>query len=103
MGTTAEYFQQMRQQADWMVPADDRILEVVRNEGNMTPHALSNEGEVSRVDISRKYAGVRCRKLTEYGLLNRLDRGLFGITDEGLAYLDEELDASELEPVESAE
>jgi len=94
----------MRQSAGWMSqPADDRILEVIRQEGNMTPLALSKEGEVPRVDVSRKWAGVRCRELAKYGLLNRLDRGLYGITDDGIAYLDEDLDAAELEPVEDVE
>jgi len=50
----------MRQSADWMSrPADDSILEVVREEGNMTPLALSRDGEVTRVDIGRKHAGNR--------------------------------------------
>jgi hypothetical protein len=75
---------------------DDRILEVIRDEGNMTPLALSREGEISRIDIGRKYAGMRARLLTEYGLLRKVDRGLFAITEDGLAYLDEELDASTL-------
>jgi len=94
----------MRQSADWMSqPADDRILEVIRQEGNMTPLALSKEGEVPRVDVSRKWAGVRCRELAKYGLLNRLDRGLYGISDDGIAYLDEGLDAAELEPADDVE
>lgn len=90
----------MRKPAEWMRNADDRILESMREEGNMTPRAVSREGEVPRVDISRNYAGDRLRVLTKYGLLHRLDRGLYGITDKGIAYLDEELNASELEPVE---
>jgi len=80
-----------------MARADDRILEVIRDEGNMTPLALSREGEVERLDIGRKYAGIRCRELSRYGLLERVDRGLYRITDAGEAYLDEELDASTLE------
>lgn len=91
---------QMRKTADWMSPTDDRILEVVRDKGNMTPLALSREGETPRIDIGRKYAGERCRELARYGLLYKLDKGLFGITDEGEAYLNEKLDASELEPCE---
>lgn len=86
----------MRQSADWMVPIDDRILEAIRDYGNLTPRAVSREGDTPRVDIGRKYAGERCRELARYGLLERIDRGLFGITDEGRAYLGEELDASTL-------
>lgn len=88
----------MRQPADWMVRADDRILETLRDEGNMTAVAVSRDGLRERVDIGRKYASDRLNALAEYGLLERLDRGLYGITEDGRAYLDEELDASELEP-----
>jgi hypothetical protein len=82
-------------------PADDQILEVIRDEGNMTPRALSRDGDVARIDIGRKWAGKRCRELTRYGLLERVDRGLFRLTESGHSYLDEELDASTLEPEES--
>jgi len=95
---------QMRKSAEWMSqPADDRILEVIREEGNMTPIALSRDGEVDRIDIGRKWAGERCRELAEYGLLQRIDKGLFGITEDGISYLDEELDANELDPVEDTD
>ena len=90
----------MRQPADWMVPADNRILESIRDVGNQTPQAVSKEGMVSRVDVGRKWASERMRKLADYGLLERIDEGLYGITEQGLQYLDEELDASELEPIE---
>lgn len=91
----------MRQDAEWMRnPADDRILEVLEREGNMTPRAVSKEGEVPRVDITRDYAGTRLRTLRIYGLVERVDRGLYRITDKGRAYLDQELDAATLEPSE---
>lgn len=88
----------MRQPADWMVLTDNQILEAIRDEGNMTPLALSKEGEIPRISIGRKYAGERCRKLLEYGLLEKVDRGLYRLTDDGRAYLNEQLDASTLEP-----
>ncbi len=84
-----------------MKPADDPILEVIRSDGNMTPLAVSKEGWVPRVDITRNYAGQRCRALARRGMLRCLDKGLYGITDEGLRYLDEELDANSLEERES--
>lgn len=83
-----------------MSPTDDRILEVIRDAGNMTPLALSREGETQRIDVGRKYAGERCRELAHYGLLQKIERGLFGMTEKGKAYLNEDLDASELTPDE---
>jgi hypothetical protein len=86
-----------------MRSADDRILEVMRDRGNMTPRAVSREGEVPRVDITRDYAGNRLRILTKYGMTRRLDRGLYAITETGIAYLDEELDADQLTTNEDIE
>ncbi|WP_237560367.1 MarR family transcriptional regulator [Halolamina rubra] len=88
----------MRQPAEWMTPADDRILELIRDRGNLTPKAISDFG-----GPTRQYTSERCAKLAKYGLLEKVHHGLFGITDAGEAYLDEELDASELEPADDAE
>ncbi|QLG62858.1 type IV toxin-antitoxin system AbiEi family antitoxin domain-containing protein [Halorarum salinum] len=83
----------MRQPAEWMVPADDRILELIRENGNLTPGAIEAFGGPVADHASR-----RAKELSRHGLLDQIHRGLYAITDEGLAYLDEELDASELEP-----
>ena len=82
---------EMREAADWMVPSDDRILELVREYGNLTPTAIEDLG-----GPTAGHARNRCPKLAKYGLLERISRGLYGITDEGIEYLDEELDADEL-------
>jgi len=83
---------EMRKSAEWMVPADDRILELIREYGNLTPGAIEAKGG----PVS-DYAGDRARTLVEYKLLHRVHRGLYGITEEGEAYLEEELDASTLD------
>ncbi|WP_176765212.1 MarR family transcriptional regulator [Halovenus aranensis] len=85
----------MRESADWMTPADDRILELIREYGNLTPGAIEAKGGPVSDHASR-----RAKKLAQCGLLTQVHRGLYGITDSGEAYLDEELDASELEPVD---
>ena len=74
-----------------MVPVDDRILELFREKGNLNPSA------VEKFDVSSaNHASRRCSKLAEAGLLERMAPGLYTITEEGLAYLDERLDASTL-------
>ena len=90
----------MREPADWMRPMDDRILEAFREYGNMSPLALSKEGHEPRVDTTRHYIAERCRELLRYGMIDQIDRGLYSINEAGLAYLDEELDASTLDPVD---
>jgi Mn-dependent DtxR family transcriptional regulator len=78
-----------------MVPADDRILELIREHGNLTPSAIEAKG-----GPVRQYASERCSSLAKYGLLTQIHCGLYGLTDKGRAYLDEELNAAELDPVE---
>ena len=85
----------MREDAEWMVPSDDKILELLREWGNLTPKAVEDLG-----GPSMGHAQDRLPELTKYGLTARLSRGLYYITDEGRAYLDEELDASTLDPVD---
>ncbi|OYR51531.1 PhiH1 repressor [Halorubrum sp. Ea1] len=80
-----------------MRPVDERILEHLRDEGNLTPQAISNLGV-----CTRSHASVRLSTLARYGLTERVAdvEGLYRLTNDGRAYLDEELDAAELEPVE---
>nr|WP_256948978.1 winged helix-turn-helix domain-containing protein [Halorubrum ezzemoulense] len=85
----------MRQRAEWMKPVDDQILELMKDEGNLTPRAVEDFG----IAVS-DYAGDRFAVLRRYGLVERISRGLYRLTDDGRAYLDEELDAAELDPVE---
>jgi predicted transcriptional regulator len=87
-----------RKRADWMRPVDEHILEVMRDEGNMTPNALE------KMDVTvANYASNRLSKMAQYGLVERVVQGLYRITDDGVAFLDEEIDASELEPVEDVD
>ncbi|MFD1599337.1 winged helix-turn-helix domain-containing protein [Halobellus rarus] len=85
----------MRKSADWMVPSDDRILELLREHGNLTPQAVDDLG-----GPSAGHAQDRLPTLTKFGLTERISRGLYRISEKGIAYLDEDLDASELEPVD---
>lgn len=84
----------VRQRADWMRPVDERILELMRDEGNLTPRAVDDFGVTSH-----GHANDRFSTLAEYGLVEKISRGLYRLTDDGIAFLDEELDASDLEPV----
>jgi len=77
-----------------MRPVDDQILELMRDEGNLTPLAVEEFGVVE----NKGYAGDRFGVLADYGLVERIARGLYRLTDDGRAYLNEDLDASTLEP-----
>lgn len=82
----------MRRRADWMVGSDDRVLELLREHGNLTPGAIDKYGGPSAEHASR-----RLNELARGGLVLKMGYGLFRISEAGRAYLDEDLDASELE------
>ncbi|SIS19726.1 hypothetical protein SAMN05421752_12419 [Natronorubrum thiooxidans] len=93
MSSTVPSQSVVRQRAEWMRPVDEKILETMRDEGNMTPSALE------QLDVTvANYASNRLSLMADYGLVERVAQGLYRITEAGEAFLDEELDASELEP-----
>ena len=80
----------MRQSGTWMTIWDDRILEILRDEGPLPVGELSKWGSVR---ISQSSVSRRCRKLADHGLLHAIGNGVYAITEEGEGYLDEEYDA----------
>ena len=84
----------MRMEADWMSrPADDQILEALREHGALTPKTMGEH-----TGLTNNYAGERARELSRYGLVNRVARGVYTISGDGRAWLDEDLDATTLRP-----
>lgn len=81
-----------------MQPVDDRILELLRDEGNLQPHTITDKiNELAQdLDYSAGHVGRRCRILSDRGLLEKFGVGVYSITGNGLAYLNEELDAATL-------
>lgn len=88
---------EMRQRANWMNPVDDRIMELLADEGAGTPKSLADS-----IGHNNDYVGVRCRELAAYGLLRRPSRGLYLLSEDGEAYLEGDLDAADLEADEDA-
>ena len=82
-----------------MKSVDDSILEYVRDNGSGNPTDIS---EVEEVRYSYGYIADRCSVLAKYGLLERLGNAVYVLTDEGRAYLNEELDTGTLDPNETA-
>jgi predicted transcriptional regulator len=87
----------MRLAAEWMVAADDRILEYLSEHETGTPKQMADSGYVR---FSRSYITQRCKQLLDYGLIRHLGNGVYSITEKGQQYLDGQLDAAELEPDE---
>ncbi|WP_226006708.1 MarR family transcriptional regulator [Natrinema salinisoli] len=84
----------MRLDADWMVRADDRILEFLSEEGPHPPSKMEND---ERIKFGAEYIGRRCRDyLGPHGLVKNLGNGVYAITEDGASYLDGELDVSKI-------
>ena len=75
-----------------MTPMDDRVLEVLDAGLVLSPTIIAYN-----IDKSREAVGRRLSELSEAGLVNRIERGRYEITDRGRAYLAGELDVEELE------
>ena len=73
---------------------DDRILEYIDENESGSPKELLDSGYF---DISRGHISRRLRKLADKGFLNDLGNGVYIMSSRGEAYLNEELDASELD------
>jgi len=89
----------MRKHGEWMVHADDRILEFLSEYGNHQPSQIASRFPEIGQDLHyhRKYIGKRCRTLAEHNLLENLGNGVYSITDSGERYLEGELDAAQLD------
>lgn len=76
-----------------MTQADDRILETLEESDMvLSPRVLG-----ANMDYSRNYINQRMKHLREAELVNRVDEGLYKITDRGREYLHGELEADVLE------
>ncbi len=80
----------MRQSGSWMTIWDDRILEIIHEEGNGSPKELEDRDEIR---ISKSSVSRRLKKLADHDLLQPLANGVYVITEEGEAYLNGEYDA----------
>jgi Mn-dependent DtxR family transcriptional regulator len=81
----------MRRSGSWQSVWDDRILEWIRENDRSGSAAQMKKSDLIRV--SRPQISRRLQKLAEHGLVQHLGNGVYVLTDEGEAYLDEEYDA----------
>lgn len=91
MGRTQTMTVTTRDRADWMMPVDERILELLDQRGNLTPRYVSKTGV-----CSQSYASDRLSMMARYGLVDRMTHGLYRLTDDGKGFLGGEVDASGL-------
>lgn len=89
----------MRKHAAWMAQPDDRILEVLREEGPLKDWAIRHALDDAGVDMGypAQYLKQRHATLGAYDLIEENSAGRYQVTDRGLAYLEGRLDAGTLE------
>lgn len=90
----------MRYSGDYMNLWDDRILEILEEEGPLPVGKLVDH---KAIHTSKSTVSRRCRKLAEKGLLQEIGNGVYTITEIGKAYLAGEYDAEAEEFIENPE
>ncbi len=86
----------MVERVPWMAPIDYEIMLFFDEHPiQVSPRILG-----ANIGYDRQYVSKRCRKLSKAGLLETVETGLFELTAVGEAYLEGELDVSELEDPE---
>ena len=77
----------LRHPGEWMVPMDDEILELFHSAHLvLTPAIIAYNIDRSREEVNR-----RLTELRSHGLVERVERGKYRITQLGVAYLRGEL------------
>ncbi|AUX09221.1 hypothetical protein AArcSl_1592 [Halalkaliarchaeum desulfuricum] len=89
----------IRKPSEWMVPMDDRILELFHTSDLVLTPALI----AYNIDYSREEVNRRLSELEEHGLVDRVERGKYRITDLGEKYLDGRLHVALLDNDETTE
>ena len=83
----------MGNRPDWMLPADEPILEYLSGESSEYAPLIADG-----LGMHHRYVDARCRTLAEYGLVETTDGGgvVYRLTERGERYLSGELEPSEL-------
>lgn len=76
-----------RDRPEWMTSLDERILELIAIEGNMTPLALSADDIPRRLPVDRRTVSHRCQHLSERGYLDEHPGELYSICDRSREFL----------------
>ena len=83
----------MVERVSWMSPVDYEIMLFFQEH----PIQVSPKVLAANIEYDRQYLSKRCGRLVEAGLLESVDTGLYQLSESGKAYLDGEVDGSELE------
>jgi len=80
------------ERADWMEPADDHLLALLRDERKDTFNTIAEQ-----LPLAREEVAARCRTLAAHGLVEHLGSDIYTISPLGKRYLDGEVGAPDLD------
>ncbi|WP_363466293.1 winged helix-turn-helix domain-containing protein [Halogeometricum borinquense] len=86
-----------------MVIWDDRILEILREQGTATPSDIANR---THIHVSRPHVSNRLATLAEHKLVEALGNGVYCLTEIGRLYIEGQFDAQageKIEPIQTPE
>ncbi len=88
----------MRKSGQWMQQLDERILELLDQDGFSTPALIAKDSRFEDLDASEARIRERCRELTERELIEPFNAtsDMYELTNWGVAYLRGNLDADTL-------
>lgn len=82
----------MRPRIDWMTQADERILEFLQEKDIVaSPSVIA-----ANIDYTGEYISRRCRKLTDAGLLQRVDASNYRLTELGEQFLSGDIESEDV-------
>jgi len=84
----------MRKSASWMTIWDDRILEIMRENGPTSPTPLERH---EYIHIGKSGISKRLNRMSKHGLVQELGNGVYSITESGKMYLDGDINAEDLD------
>jgi hypothetical protein len=77
-----------------MVLADERIMEILADMEKASPQLLADD---ERMPWGKEHINQRLWKLRDAGLVVRVGRGIYSLSESGCSYLEGEFDARDLE------
>jgi len=88
----------MRKTGQWMQQLDERILELLDEDGFSTPGLIAIDRRVEDIDASEARIRERCQELTEREMIKPINSrsDMYELTNWGVAYLRGRLDAETL-------
>ncbi|WP_286044806.1 hypothetical protein [Halalkalicoccus sp. NIPERK01] len=95
----------MHREVDWMVPADEYILEFLASLHYRNKRVIQKPSSIGpNIGYGNRHTANRCSALSKYGLLERHDDAAkYTITDLGQRVVDNEISPEELNAIEPAE